>query len=266
MLYAQLHLWRSPSHHLFFSSFFFVEFGILFRRIRYVAVDFSKGKALSLLDCSLSYSTRRPRRSSNLFIVVYVVLLKERALGIFTIRSIVCSFISKRVRTRSFFDFSLPALVFSHFVGWKKINRQWSNQTRENIWKRENIEKRRLYGTQNKSYIYERPVLASLLSAFPFERERAQDDSTNNIIPGHCGIFLLFPSLFFFTLVSIRYTSGQRVSLFPPVRGYFYPRSPSSLPAPPLPLQVFSCCADGGIMKQAYSLYFLQRAPSVSRH
>lgn len=56
---------------------------------------------------------------------------------------------------------------------------------------------------------------------------------------------------------------------------YFYLRPPSSLSTPPppfslsppsfrLPLQVFSCCTGGGVMKQAYSLYFLQRSPSRS--
>lgn len=113
------------------------------------------------------------------------------------------------------------------------------------MWKRENKEKHRLHGMQNKCM---NTSLASLLSrmldiAFPFERDAAQGgDSTNNIITGHCGVFLLFPSFFFFRV-------GSRSGIIP-VKGYgpqySYPRPPLSLPAPPpLLLRVFSCCTNG---------------------
>lgn len=67
------------------------------------------------------------------------------------------------------------------------------------MWERENEEEHRLHGMQNKCM---NAALASFLYfdvryRFSIREGRTQDDSTHNIITGHCGVFLLFPSLFF---------------------------------------------------------------------
>lgn len=119
--------------------------------------------------------------------------------------------------------------------------------------------KHRLHGMQNKCMNASACLFSfSMLDiAFPFERDARK--MTQHIISSLAIVAFFFSFLPFFS---------SRVGLDQvyPVRRYglryFYPRPPLSLPAPPLPLRVFSR-TDGGIMKQAYSLYFLQRSPSV---
>lgn len=74
----------------------------------------------------------------------------------------------------------------------------------------ENEEERQLqYVKQVYEHCYTRFSSFSTLYKYrcSFLERHVQDDSTNNIIPGHCGVFLFF----FLALVSIRYTPGHKL-------------------------------------------------------
>lgn len=176
---------------------FSLAFRILFRQsehIRHVFIEFSKRKALSLADRSARI------RHAVQFIPLSTLSLKRASLtehSLF-IHSFARSFpnVFERVLLS---DFSPPAFSF------RRSKENWGATKRARMWKRENEEERRLHGMQNKCLCT--AALAALLfldARYRFSiRERCtQDDSSNNVITGHCGVFLLFPSFppsFFFS-------------------------------------------------------------------
>lgn len=120
-------------------------------------------------------------------------------LGIF-----IQSFPDKRIAIRLFLIF-LIALVFLVRL---KENEHWTKRARKN-----EIEEKPQLWFVKQAYGYRYTHFSSFLTLdkyrFSFrERERrVPDDSTNNITPGHCGVFLLF----FLPLISIRYIPDHKL-------------------------------------------------------
>lgn len=142
-----------------------------------------------------SCPTRRP-----IYSVVYVCPLKERAL-----RNIHYSFIHLLVHFRTcpnvyFFPifllrFLIPPLELTNERGAKLNARECG---KERKW-RGNV----VYTVCKTSVCTPGTRLSHLADVryrFSIRERCARDDSSNNIITGHCGVFLLFPSLPFFFL------------------------------------------------------------------